>query len=81
MAGTFEPYLAKRPPGAMQLGLIMPNKVHGCISHGPEMKPSKRYGQKVQSGVGLVGKGNLQLGAPLRFPGVVLTSWAVAVAG
>ena len=46
MAGTFEPYLAKRPPGAMQLGLIMPNKVHGCISHGPEMKPSKRYGHK-----------------------------------
>ena len=28
------------------MGLIMPNKVHGCISHGPEMKPSKRYGQK-----------------------------------
>ena len=46
VAGTFEPCLAKRPPGAMQLGLIMPNKVHGCISHGPEMKPSKRYGQK-----------------------------------
>ena len=46
MAGTFEPCLAKRPPGAMQLGLIMPNKVHDCISHGPEMKPSKRYGQK-----------------------------------
>ena len=69
------------PPGALQLALIMPNKVHDCIGHGPEMKPSKRYGQKVQSGVGLVGKGNLQLGAPLRFPGVVLTSWAVAVAG
>ena len=22
------------------------NKVHDCIGHGPEMKPSKRYGQK-----------------------------------
>jgi len=30
----------------MQLGLIVPNKVYGCISHGPEMKPSKRYGHK-----------------------------------
>ena len=34
------------PPGALQLGLIMPNKVYGCIGHGPEMKPSKRYGHK-----------------------------------
>ena len=28
------------------MALTMPNKVHDCIGHGPEMKPSKRYGQK-----------------------------------
>jgi hypothetical protein len=33
-------------PSAPRCSAVGPNKVHDCIGHGPEMKPSKRYGQK-----------------------------------
>ena len=35
---SFLALFGQAPPGALQLGLIMPNKVHDCIGHGPESR-------------------------------------------